>query len=283
MDPVSRLLNTFRVARGIKVFRRLVVSVARSEVPDASSKLKARAQRIKQQKLKIERQKRHIEANNRQIEQLQKKLAETNSQLLRLSRRARRNGNSSEEVTKIAKIKGLYALGFTERALKDLQNLITDSSEPTLQSRAALQLSLWYADQYSEEGARQCLELLPVALQGENDEVLLRQAAIVEAECQEALGNIEAAKLAISRALEVRPYAYLFLARANLEASRSAQIEWVNKALDLHGISKISFDASAGHPLLDSLRSGQDKQERVEASSDTKVSVIVPVYNAQDT
>src|SRR5215208_914119 len=276
MDPVRRLLKTFRVARGIRVFRRLVVSVARSEVPDASPKLKARAQRIKQQKLKIERQK-------RQIEQLQEKLAEANSQLLRLSRRARRNGNSSEEVTKIAKIKGLYALGFTQRALKDLQNLVTDSSEPTLQSRAALQLSLWYADQYSEEAARQCLELLPVALQGENDEQLLRQAAIVEAECQEALDNLEAAKLAISRALEVRPYAYLFLARANLEASRSARIEWVNKALELHGISKISFDASAGHPLLDSLRSGQDKQERVEASCDTKVSVIVPVYNAEDT
>jgi len=112
MEPVRRLLKTFRVARGIKVFRRLVVSAARSEVPDASPKLKARAQRIKQQKRKIEqqtqkierqkreleRQKRHIEANNRQIEQLQKKLAEANSQLLRLSRRAMRNGNSSEEV-----------------------------------------------------------------------------------------------------------------------------------------------------------------------------------------
>ena len=169
--------------------------------------------------------------------------------------------NLGQYKKKIERIKGLYALGFTERALKDLQNLVTDSSEPTLQSRAALQLSLWYADQYSEEGARRCLELLPVALQGENDEVLLRRAAIVEAECQEALGNIEAARLAISRALEVKPYAYLFLAKANLEASASAQIEWVNKALDLHGISKISFDASAGRPLLDSLRSGQDKQK----------------------
>src|SRR5215218_6794506 len=49
----------------------------------------------------------------------------------------------------------LYALGFTERALKDLRNLATDSSEPALQSRAAWQLALWYADQYSEEGARQ--------------------------------------------------------------------------------------------------------------------------------
>ncbi len=111
MDPVRRLLKTFRVARGIKVFRRLVVSVARGDVPDAAPQLKAQAQRIKRQKRKIERQerelerqKRHIEANNWQIEQLQKKLAEANSQLLRLSRKARRNGSSSEEVTKIEKI-----------------------------------------------------------------------------------------------------------------------------------------------------------------------------------
>src|SRR5919112_1662814 len=195
MDPVRRLLNTFRVARGIKVFRRLVMSVARSEVPDASPKLKARAQRIKQQKLRIERQKRelerqkrHIEANNGQIEQLQKKLADANSRLLRLSRRARGNGNSSEEVTNIAKIKGLYALGFTDRALEDLQNLVTDSSQPTLQRRAAWQLSLWHADQHSEEGAQRCLELLPVALQDVRSPKRRRPAAVVEAECQEALG-----------------------------------------------------------------------------------------------
>jgi hypothetical protein len=104
----------------------------------------------------------------------------------------------------------------------------------------------------------------------------------VEAECQEALGNLEAAKLAISRALELGPRVDLFLACANLEASAPAQIEWVNKALQLHGIPKISFDTSADRPLLDSLRPGHDKQERVELLSDAKVSVIIPAYKAED-
>jgi glycosyltransferase involved in cell wall biosynthesis len=192
--------------------------------------------------------------------------------------------NLGQEISKLWPIKNrLYALGFTERALKDLQNLATDSSYPALQSRAAWQLSLWYADQYSEKGARQCLELLSVALQGENGLVRPRQVAILEAECQEVLGNLEAAHLAISRALELGPHADLFLARANLEASAPAKIEWINKALELHGIPKISFDASASRPLLDALRPGQDKQEQVEVSSGTKVSVIIPVYNAEDT
>ncbi len=80
-----------------------------------------------------------------------------------------------------------------------------------------------------------------------------------------------------SLALELGPHANLFLARANLETSASGQIEWVNRALELYGIPKISFDASADRPLLDSLRPGQDKQEQVEVASDAKVSVIIPV------
>jgi 2-polyprenyl-3-methyl-5-hydroxy-6-metoxy-1,4-benzoquinol methylase len=81
------------------------VGAARSEVPNAATKLKARAQRIQRHKWKIERQKQQLEkqkqqleANNRQVAHLQKKLAEANSQLSRLIRRDMRNGSSSEEV-----------------------------------------------------------------------------------------------------------------------------------------------------------------------------------------
>jgi hypothetical protein len=86
--------------------------------------------------------------------------------------KANKSKNLKQHRLKIQKLRNrLYALGFTERALEDLQNLVTDSPEPILQSTAARQLAFWYADQYSEEGVRQCLELLPVALQGKNDPV----------------------------------------------------------------------------------------------------------------
>ena len=87
MDSLRRLLKTFRVARGMKVFRGLGVDVARSEVSDTDPQLKARAQRIDRQKRKIERlqrrlerQRQHIGEKNRQIEHLQKQLAEANPQ-----------------------------------------------------------------------------------------------------------------------------------------------------------------------------------------------------------
>ncbi len=178
--------------------------------------------------------------------------------------------------------KRLHDLGFTERALKELQDLAADDSKPVLRELAAWELSLWYANQYSEEGARRCLELLPVALRGETDQRTLRQASIIEAECHEVLGDIEAAKGALSSRLASEADADLFLARASLEASPAARVEWVNKALRLHGVSSISYDASTDRPLLDSLRPEWDGREHQRAPGGTRVSVIMPVYNAED-
>lgn len=182
----------------------------------------------------------------------------------------------------VGRIKGrLYGLGFTDRASEELRLLAADEARPALRKLAAWELALWHANQYSEEGAQQCLELLPVALQGETDQRALRRASIIEAECHEALGDVEAARGALSRRLESEADADLFLARANLEASPAARVEWINSALRLHGVSPISYDASTGHPLLDSLRPGLDGREQGGAPGGTRVSVIMPVYNSE--
>lgn len=185
---------------------------------------------------------------------------------------------------RIAQLKErLYALGFTERALEDLEYLAADDSKPVLQRLAAWELSLWHANQGSEEHARLCLEFLPAALQGENDPVRLRQAAIIEAECHDVLGEVEAARQTVSCALASEAHADLFLAHASLEATAPARIEWINKALKLHGISEITYDFSADKSLFDFLKLAQDPVARAEASSDAKVSIIIPVYNAEST
>ena len=272
----SYLIRALDIWRSASAFLNGKRNVIRGAAPDAD-RFRKQAEALKNARQLIREQSKRLERKDRKIE----KQAEAWKNLRQLRRTQKRNLRRHQQ--RIQQIRTrLYTLGFTDRALKDLQSLVADDSNPVLQRLAAWELSLWYANPYSEEGARQSLELLPVALQNENDPVQLRQAAIVESECQKALGNLEAAKLAISRALELGPHAELFLASANLEASTSAQIEWVNRALELYGIPKISFDASAGLPLLDSLRPGHDERERVEVSSDTKVSVIIPVYNAED-
>lgn len=176
----------------------------------------------------------------------------------------------------------LQSLGFTERALEDLQNLAKDDSEPALQIMAVRELALWHANQQDEEGARRCLELLSGAARSDDNPIAQRQNAILEAECQEVLGNTEAARGTISRALASESNADLFLANANLETSGPAKVEWINKALQLHEMTGVSLDDSTGHPLLDSIKSAQAPEEQVELSSSAKVSVIMPVFNAQD-
>jgi glycosyltransferase involved in cell wall biosynthesis len=274
----SSLIRALDIWRSASAFLNEKRNVIRGAAPDAD-RFRKQAEALKNARQLIREQRKRLERKDRKIE----KQAEARKHLRQPNIRKQKRNLRRHSRQRIQQIKTrLYNLGFTDRALEDLQSLVADDSNPVLQRLAAWELSLWYANQYSKEGARQSLELLPVALHGENDPVQLRQAAIVESECQKALGNLEAAKLAISRALELGPHAELFLAYANLEASASAQIEWVNRALELHRIPKISFDASAGLPLLDSLRPGQDERERVEVSSDTKVSVIIPVYNAED-
>jgi glycosyltransferase involved in cell wall biosynthesis len=176
----------------------------------------------------------------------------------------------------------LQSLGFTDRALQDLRDLADDGSEPILQKLAARELALWHANQRSEEDARQCLEFLSRAMRGKNNSVLLpRQVAILEAECQEMLGNMDAARGAISRALASESHADLFLANANLETSALAKVEWINRALGLYDTSPISLDESSGRSLFDSLESGRASQER--GAGEAKVSVIMPVYNSEET
>lgn len=176
----------------------------------------------------------------------------------------------------------MYVLGFVERTIEELEAFVTNDSRPGMQRLAARELCLWYGDRYSRESARRCLELLPAAREGEGHPGHLRQAAIIEAESRDALSDTEGARLTISRALaSPGPHTDLFLAGANLEVSAEARVEWVNRALRLHGISELSCDASSRDPLLDSLKVRETAGLREERAAEAKVSVIIPVYNAE--
>lgn len=178
----------------------------------------------------------------------------------------------------------LQNLGFTQRGLKDLRNIYQQSKDPFIKRKAAWELSLWHANQYNRENARRCLEMLSHAIEGETDSEQLRRVAIIEAECYELLGNIEAAKRTIMSALEQGPNADLYLAAANLESSASARIKWINKALQLYGISTVSLMTSTDRPLYDCLVCEREISEGVRLSEHetVKVTVIIPVYNAED-
>lgn len=178
----------------------------------------------------------------------------------------------------------LYNLGFTKRGLEELKQLCNKKDEPYLNRLATWELALWYANQYSEDGAKNCLDLLRKALKDERDPVRIRQAAIMEAECYELLGQIEPAKKVISEALAIEKHPDLYLAAANLETEMSARITTINKALAMFGISEISLDETQSEqvPAYDCLMSSGTSPKGSETGENPKVTIIMPVFNAED-
>src|SRR5699024_11558026 len=82
----------------------------------------------------------------------------------------------------------LYDLGFTTKGLEALKQLhATTDDEPYLKRLTAWELALWYANQYTKEGAQKALEYLDAAKDKEKDRDQLRRITIIEAECYERL------------------------------------------------------------------------------------------------
>lgn len=177
----------------------------------------------------------------------------------------------------------MYVLGFVERTIGALADFAADDSRPGMQRLAARELCLLYADRYDEEPARRCLELLPVARKGERHPLHLRQSAIIEAESRKALGDDEGARAEVSNALDsLGPHTDLLLAGASLEDHPEARVGWINRALRLHGIAEISLAENKDTAPLDSLEVREPASSGGERAAEARISVIVPVYNAQD-
>lgn len=217
--------------------------------------------------------------NEKQREFLKNSLSENQKRLIR---RLLFSGQMHRKQVNSVKHR-LYNLGFTKRGLAELQELCSEENEPYLRRLAAWELALWHANQYSEDGARRCLELLPLSIEGEKNPARLRQAAIMEAECYDLLGEVDAAKKVITGALELGAHPDLYLAAANLESTPSARVDWINKTFELYGTSPIILHESEDRPVYDRLAHEYKQQENIRTSGDQpKVTVIMPVYNAED-
>ncbi|WP_078555862.1 glycosyltransferase [Alkalihalobacterium alkalicellulosilyticum] len=177
----------------------------------------------------------------------------------------------------------LYSLGFVERGLIDLKELYEKSDDPYLKSLAAWELAIWYVNQEGKEGAQQCLEYLPKALEGRNEEDLLKKAIVIEAECLERLGQASLAKQVVQEAFEKYgdKETNLLLASANLEETLEGRLAWINKALEVNEISSITLSGDQTKTAYDQLSlppvSPSGSKDHLP-----KVTVILPAYNAEE-
>jgi len=181
---------------------------------------------------------------------------------------------------KIKKLKySLYDLGFTDKALAELEKESIKSDNPYTRRYAAWELALWHANQYSNEGAEKCLAFLSQAMKGEKNKDFQRRAAILEAESYDIMGMVKEAKDVISHALASEIHADLYLAAANLESSYAERIKRINQALALYSINQLDTNKTA-HTSYDSLCTTYQEKEQDPAYDQPRVSVIIPAYNA---
>lgn len=187
-------------------------------------------------------------------------------------------GKKQAQREKLKRIKyHLYNLGFTEKGLADLKNYFETMSDYQLKRLAAWELTLWYANQNTVEGAREALKYVEAAKNRERDENQLRRIAIVEAECYEAIGEREKGKQVIHELLQKQTHGDLYLAAANLEENMDSRLTWINRAMEKYGLQPIYF-LNMENPNYDDLRT-KDIDRKIEDGP--KVSVIIPAYKAE--
>lgn len=165
----------------------------------------------------------------------------------------------------------LYDLGFTERALKDLEQCYATTKDRNLRQAAAWELTLWHANKYNVAGAHAAFKYLPSAVKGIKDATFLRRAAIIAAECANRAGQKDTAIRLLDTVMD-QQHPDLFLARANLTEDLTERAGWINLANTYYGIAPIAFQGES----YDSLTSAKSL-ERVDGP---KVTVIMPAFNA---
>ncbi|GIO23426.1 glycosyltransferase [Oceanobacillus sp. J11TS1] len=192
-------------------------------------------------------------------------------------------GKKQAQVKKIERIKyRLNNLGFSKKALEDLHKMFQQEDNPYLKRLAAWELAVYYANQYSAKTARKSLEFIPEAIKNTKDKDLKRRAAILKAENLETINHMKEAKEVIIKSLASNRHADLYLAAANLESSIYKKEEWLNKIFDLYGIANIKIMCDCA-TYYDGIRSQLDRVEFIKQINMPKVTVIIPVYNAEKT
>jgi glycosyltransferase involved in cell wall biosynthesis len=177
---------------------------------------------------------------------------------------------------KVRKLKArMQGLGFYERGVQELSAYAEQKGNIWLKQLAAWELALLCLDR-GEPDPRECLRFLESAGSVDGSNSSVERVAVVRAEAYDRLGDRKRARQVLAEALAARPRVDLFLGMSRLHAEPSRRLEWINKALTLHDLSRVSFADRADRPPYDRLqgRKGQP------ALGSEKVSIIIPAYNA---
>ena len=213
-------------------------------------------------------------------EQQKKRLAQlfTEEQKNKI-KRITQHGKQQAQRAQVKKLKDhLYTLGFTDRALAELETLHQTSKDAVMQRLTAWELALWYTNLSTVEGADQALEYLETAMDGEKDADQQRRGAIIQAECLARVDRTADARQLIHDLLAAEKHPDLLMAAVNLEADLDIRVGLINEALDMYQLHPIEFSTDQDVITYDDLRT---KPFNNKLATGPIVSIILPAYNAE--
>lgn len=175
----------------------------------------------------------------------------------------------------------LLSLGFTDRALAELEHIRTNAKRRETRALAARELAFWHMRDKTPEGWREALRLLDCARVDAPDLAFRRKLAVVELLCHHFLDDNEAALASYDRAVnagELSPD--LLLACTNLEPLASGRVELMNRVLAHSNLAPITLSDDESLTAYDRLTTAEPLL-RTEAGP--KVTVLIAAYDAADT
>lgn len=187
-----------------------------------------------------------------------------------------------EAINQLKQVKNyLYDLGFEERALCNLQDILYHSNNKYLTKAAAWELGFWFANKLTPNSAEQAIIYLELALGEEKNIDVRRRIIILLAEAYKILGYHSEGIQLIKEALEKEKHPDLLLALANLCTEQDDRLFWINEVLEAYQLESIYInDDIHGEHLYDKLdtnpiqiQDGQNEQP--------EVTVIIPAFNSE--
>lgn len=172
-------------------------------------------------------------------------------------------------------------LGFTYKALEELENVVRTTDNPYVERYAAWELALNYINQATREAAHKSIEYVDIAVKKEKDVSFLRRAAILKAEAHAILQEQEKGMQALAPFLKKETHPDIFLAAANLETDTDERLKWINRTLASTGIAPVTLRADKSQIPYDCLTCETNLTTGIKTHEQPKVTVIVPVYNGE--
>ncbi|MEK4306356.1 glycosyltransferase family A protein [Oceanobacillus sp. M60] len=175
----------------------------------------------------------------------------------------------------------LYDLGFEERALSNLQDMLYQSNNKYLVKAAAWELGFWFANKLTPNSAEQAVIYLEIALEGEQNIDVRRRIIILLAEAYKILGQHAKGIQLIKEALKQAQHPDLLLALANLCRKQEDRLYWINEVLHAYQLEPLYINNEiSGAYLYDQLDT-HPIQIKEEQNEQPKITVIIPAYNSE--